>query len=207
MGPIVPTLLTWTRPHVAVFGQKDALQSVLVRRLADEFFMDTHIVVHPTAREHDGLAYSSRNTRLTPEERARAPHVYRTLQAIQRAFERGERDTAALRRVGERYGQENAVEIEYISLADAQTAVRFGAIPKVRRERGRHASRRRRIPPLAHVRSVPFVCVSSASVARRSPDRQRGALSTDIAADARQAGASASIDEMLALHASSGPQM
>lgn len=76
---VVMKLLNIVRPTRAYFGEKDFQQLSLVRDMAKAFFMDCEIVPVPTVREADGLAMSSRNTRLTPEQRAVAPNIYRAL--------------------------------------------------------------------------------------------------------------------------------
>jgi len=93
---VVAKLFGATRPHVAVFGQKDFQQLAIIRRMTTDLDMGIDIVGLPTVREGDGLALSSRNRRLTPPQRAAAVCVPRSLQAIERALAGGERDTAVL---------------------------------------------------------------------------------------------------------------
>lgn len=76
---VVMKLFNIVRPHTAFFGEKDYQQLRLIRGMVDAFFMNLKIEPVPTLRENDGLAMSSRNVRLTPEERAIAPIIYRTL--------------------------------------------------------------------------------------------------------------------------------
>merc|ERR1719474_1447796 len=86
VGTVVTTLFSWIRPDVAVFGQKDFMQCILIQNLCRQFFPDLEIVVHGTVREEDGLAMSSRNTKLSETERERAPLIYRTLSVIASAL-------------------------------------------------------------------------------------------------------------------------
>lgn len=93
---VVAKLFGATRPHVAVFGQKDAQQLAIVRRMVVDLDLGVQIVAMPTMREPDGLAMSSRNRRLEPADRLAAPCIWRGLAAARDAVERGERDIDAL---------------------------------------------------------------------------------------------------------------
>lgn len=86
VATVVTKLFNIVRPTTAYFGQKDAAQCVLIRRIVDDLNMDVNIVVHDTVREADGLALSSRNAYLTTTERTAAPVLYRALQAAQVLF-------------------------------------------------------------------------------------------------------------------------
>ncbi len=92
VGLVVAKLFNIVEPGVAVFGQKDAQQALLVRRLVDDLNFPIRIEVAPTVREPDGLAMSSRNTYLSAEERCAAPVLYRALLVARDAIARGERD-------------------------------------------------------------------------------------------------------------------
>jgi pantoate--beta-alanine ligase len=93
---IVLKLIHLTQPKRAYFGQKDFQQVVLVRQLVRDFALPVRIVTVPTVREPDGLAMSSRNTYLGPEQRRLAPGIYRALTAAASRFAEGETDPAAL---------------------------------------------------------------------------------------------------------------
>lgn len=93
---VVLKLFNLVRPDVAVFGQKDYQQSTLVRRMVADLDLPVEVVVAPVVRADDGLALSSRNAYLGAHERERAPVLYRSLSAAAAAFERGERDAAAI---------------------------------------------------------------------------------------------------------------
>jgi len=101
VATVVTKLFTICRPHRAYFGQKDAQQAVLVRRMTRDLDLDVAVVVCPIVREADGLAMSSRNVYLTPEERAQAPALRLSLTAAEAAAAAGERDAAALRAIVE----------------------------------------------------------------------------------------------------------
>jgi pantoate--beta-alanine ligase len=119
VATVVCKLLNIVQPTRAYFGQKDAQQSVVVRQMVRDLNLATEIVVAPTIREPDGLAMSSRNSYLSPAERAIAPVVYRSLQAAQARYQAGERDAAALRAAMHAVLEhEPAVRAEYLSAAD-----------------------------------------------------------------------------------------
>lgn len=93
---VVTKLFQAVRPHVAVFGRKDAQQLAVVERMTLDLDLGIDIVGMPTVREHDGLALSSRNRRLEATDRAAATCIWAGLSAAVRAFEAGERATSAL---------------------------------------------------------------------------------------------------------------
>lgn len=97
VATVCTKLFAVCRPHRAYFGQKDYQQSLVIRRLVADLNLDLEIVVLPTVREADGLALSSRNVRLGPEERRQAPVLSQALFAAQAAVRSGERDAEKLR--------------------------------------------------------------------------------------------------------------
>lgn len=119
---VVLKLLQIVQPQKAYFGRKDAQQARLIRQMARDLHLDAEIVVCPIVREPDGLAMSSRNAYLKPNERRAATVLYRALDGARRAIERGERD--ALRLVAamrETMRGEPSVETEYVELVDAES--------------------------------------------------------------------------------------
>lgn len=122
VATVVAKLFNIVQPHRAYFGQKDAQQLVVIQRMVRDLNMDVDIVPMPTVREPDGLAMSSRNTYLNPEERRAATALWRGLRKAQQLFEAGERQTATLRLAVEAtIHQEPLAHIEYVSVADAAT--------------------------------------------------------------------------------------
>ena len=113
---VVAKLLNVVTPDVAFFGQKDAQQVAVVRRMVRDLDLPVALEVVPTVREADGLAMSSRNRRLDPLERVRALALSRALQAAGTAVSAGERDAAAIERAAR--GAMGEVEPEYLALVD-----------------------------------------------------------------------------------------
>ena len=122
VATVVTQLFNIVQAERAYFGQKDAQQAVVIKRMVTDLAIPTEIVVCPTLREPDGVAMSSRNTYLDPEQRTAATVLYRALTAAQERYDAGERDTRALRSAM-RYTleQEPLVKIEYVSAADPDT--------------------------------------------------------------------------------------
>jgi pantoate--beta-alanine ligase len=119
---VVTKLLGATRPHVAVFGQKDAQQLAIVRRLVADLDIGVKIVAVPTVREADGVAMSSRNRRLDPADRAAASCIWLGLEALRSAIAAGQRDVAALRAVAVApILAEPRASLEYLELVDPDT--------------------------------------------------------------------------------------
>lgn len=122
VATVVCKLFNIVQAQQAFFGQKDAQQTVVIRRMVRDLAIPTEIVIVPTVREADGLALSSRNVYLDPAQRAAAPVLYRALQAAQTLYTRGERNAAVLRAaVHELLAAEPLAQIDYISVADRQT--------------------------------------------------------------------------------------
>jgi pantoate--beta-alanine ligase len=126
---VVTKLLNVVQPDVAFFGQKDAQQAVVIRKLVRDLDMPARIEVVPTVREEDGLAISSRNVHLRGEDRARALTLVRALRAAEDAWGAGERDATALRAAALAPFEENrSVQLEYLELVDPTTLAPVAAI-------------------------------------------------------------------------------
>ena len=123
VATVVAKLFGIVQPDRAYFGQKDGQQTVVIHKLARDLDMGVEIVVLPTVREADGLAMSSRNARLTTEQRRAAPVVYRALSAGLELWQRGERDAAAIRShlLRELEAEPLLGNVDYVSLAEQDT--------------------------------------------------------------------------------------
>jgi pantoate--beta-alanine ligase len=121
VATVVAKLLNMAGPDAAYFGQKDAQQAVVIRRLVRDLDMPVRIVLCPTVREPDGLAMSSRNSRLSPDERARAVALPRALAAATQCAADGEHDARALLQAARDSMAAYAVRPEYLELVDPET--------------------------------------------------------------------------------------
>jgi pantoate--beta-alanine ligase len=116
---IVAKLFNVVQPHNAYFGQKDAQQAAVIRRMVEDLNIQLDVIVCPTVREHDGLAMSSRNVYLKPEEREAAPVLSQALSEARAAYLEGERDAASLvHLVREKIEAEPLAKLQYVSCAD-----------------------------------------------------------------------------------------
>ena len=119
---VVARLFNIVQPTRAYFGQKDAQQAVVIKKMAADLNMNLEIVTVPTVREPDGLAMSSRNICLSPEERQAATVLYRALCLAQQLYSQGETDTQRLRReMTALIQKEPLANIDYVSVADPET--------------------------------------------------------------------------------------
>ncbi|MGV3541311.1 MAG: pantoate--beta-alanine ligase [Rufibacter sp.] len=120
VATVVSKLFHLVKPHQAFFGQKDLQQFAIIRQLVEDLSFDLELVCFPIIREADGLAMSSRNRRLTPEQRALAPKLYEALLLLQENLsslpvaEARQRAEAFLR-------DEPGIQLEYLEVVDAQT--------------------------------------------------------------------------------------
>jgi pantoate--beta-alanine ligase len=119
---VVTKLLTAVRPDVAVFGEKDFQQLTIIRRMVDDLDLGIEIVAAPTVREPDGVAMSSRNTRLSPDDRIAARCVPAALEAVADAAAGGERDVERLLGAArDVIGGEPRARLDYVSVFDPET--------------------------------------------------------------------------------------
>lgn len=116
---VVAKLFNIVQPDVAVFGQKDAQQAIVIKRMVRDLNFPVEIVVGPVIREHDGLAMSSRNTYLNDEERKQAPMIYKALKVAREKVKMGNRDAAKLKEIIENtIATAPLARIEYVEIVD-----------------------------------------------------------------------------------------
>ena len=124
---IIVKLFHIVKPHQAVFGQKDSQQVAVIRRMVEDLNMDVQIIVAPILREADGLAMSSRNVYLSPEDRKNATALYRALLFAKEAAGRGERDVKVLRReMMAILNEAHPAAIDYVTFVHKET---FNEVP------------------------------------------------------------------------------
>ncbi|HBB86238.1 MAG TPA: pantoate--beta-alanine ligase [Blastocatellia bacterium] len=122
VATVVSILLNTVRPDFAFFGQKDAQQSVIIKRMVKDLAFDTEIVVLPTVREDSGLAISSRNLYLTEAERESAAVIHHALAKAKESFKKGERHATKLAEaVRSSIETEPHARLGYVSVVDAET--------------------------------------------------------------------------------------
>jgi len=121
VATVVTKLLNIVAPQIAYFGQKDAQQAAVIRRLVADLNIPARIEVCPTLREPDGLALSSRNVRLSGPDRERASALHRALAAVVGAADDGERDPAAAKARGLAELSEAGIDPEYLDLVAADS--------------------------------------------------------------------------------------
>lgn len=122
VATVVAKLFNIVKPHYAIFGQKDYQQLKIIERMVKDLNMDIEIVPFPTVREDGGLAMSSRNAYLSPEEREKGLLIYASMKKVEELFKDGERDVAVLRKEAEKIlSSRDGIDIEYVSISDAET--------------------------------------------------------------------------------------
>lgn len=122
VATIITILFHLTSPHIAIFGEKDYQQLLVIRQLVKDLQFQTTIIGAPIFREPDGLAMSSRNAYLTPTERTVAPFLYQTLQTIQEMSQKGIHTVSVLNEKARSFlSQEPSIQLEYLEFMDAKT--------------------------------------------------------------------------------------
>ncbi len=118
---VVLKLFNLVQPQVAIFGSKDFQQLFIIRRMVKQLAIPVEIVAGDTLRESDGLAMSSRNGYLTPEQRMEAPRLYKTLQQVVQAAQKGTPDIATIETQAAQYLTQLGWQVDYISIRSALT--------------------------------------------------------------------------------------
>ncbi|MBI2861087.1 MAG: pantoate--beta-alanine ligase [Chloroflexi bacterium] len=122
VATVVAKLFNIVQPHRAYFGQKDAQQLAVIKKVVSDLNMPLEVIGLPTLREPDGLAMSSRNTYLNPEQRRAATVLYRALEMARQSRRSGERDASRLRAgMLALVQQEPQARVDYVSIADPNT--------------------------------------------------------------------------------------
>jgi pantoate--beta-alanine ligase len=122
VATVVAKLFNIVQSDLAAFGRKDAQQCAVIERMVRDLDIPVQLVFGETLRERDGLAMSSRNAYLSPEERAKAPVLHRALRAAEEAVTQGSHDVAAVEQSMQRVVmEEGGVEIDYLSVVDPLT--------------------------------------------------------------------------------------
>lgn len=122
VATVVTKLFGIVRPDVAVFGQKDFQQAALVRRVIDDLSLGVKLIVHPTVREQDGLAMSSRNVYLSATDRALAPVLFKALSGGAKAIRAGMTDTAGIHTImRETVERQTPATVDYLVACDPVT--------------------------------------------------------------------------------------
>jgi pantoate--beta-alanine ligase len=122
VATVVTILLNTVRPDFAFFGQKDAQQALVIKRLVKDLAFDTEIVVLPIVREDSGLAISSRNLYLTPDEQASAAVIHRAIVQAKNTFKEGERSASKIvDAVRATIESEPRARLDYVTVSDAET--------------------------------------------------------------------------------------
>ena len=122
VATVVTILLNTVRPDFAFFGQKDAQQALVIRRLVKDLAFDTEVVILPIVREDSGLAISSRNLYLNADEQASAAVIHRALVQAKNTFKEGERSAARIADVvRSTIESEPRARLDYVAIADAET--------------------------------------------------------------------------------------
>jgi pantoate--beta-alanine ligase len=128
---VVTKLLNIVQPARAYFGQKDAQQAIVIKKMVYDLNIDVEVITLPTVREPDGLAMSSRNSYLSPDERQAATILYRSFTLAQELYLQGEKDAGKIRsEMAKLISKEPLAAIDYISIADSEALEELSVINK-----------------------------------------------------------------------------
>lgn len=121
VATIVAKLFNIIQPHAAVFGQKDAQQAIIIRRMVEDLNFNVEIIVSPIIREADGLAMSSRNKYLSQKQRGQANVLYRSLKLAESEFESGNHNLESIKKqMLQLIESESNAKVDYVEMADAE---------------------------------------------------------------------------------------
>jgi len=119
---VVAKLFNIVRPDIAVFGQKDAQQAVVLKKMVDDLNYGTKMIIAPTVRERDGLATSSRNAYLSKEERKQAKVLYQALRTAKEMIKKGERKASRIvSKMRTLINKQPLADVDYITITDANS--------------------------------------------------------------------------------------
>jgi len=128
---VVAKLFNIVEPTRAYFGQKDAQQALVIKKMVTDLNMNLEVIVAPTVRESDGLAMSSRNVYLNPQERQAATILFKALTLARNLWGKGERNAEYIRQeMTSLISKEPLAKIEYVSIADGQTLEELSKIDR-----------------------------------------------------------------------------
>jgi pantoate--beta-alanine ligase len=131
VATVVSKLFNIVEPTRAYFGQKDGQQALVIKKMAADLDMNLEVIVAPTVRESDGLAMSSRNVYLNPQERQAATVLFKALTLAQNLWEKGEKNAERIRQeMTSLISKEPIAKIEYVSIADTQTLEELSEIDR-----------------------------------------------------------------------------
>ena len=132
VATVVAKLFNIVEPTRAYFGQKDAQQALVIKKMVADLNMNLEVIVAPTVRESDGLAMSSRNVYLNPQERQAATVLFKALTLARNLQEKGEKNADTIRqKMTALINKEPLAQIEYVSIADAETLEELAEIDKL----------------------------------------------------------------------------
>jgi pantoate--beta-alanine ligase len=118
---IVCKLFNIVKPHVAVFGQKDAQQAIILKRMVEDLNMDVDMLIAPIVREPDGLAMSSRNKYLSEKERKEATVLYRSIKMAEDEYDHSKSSSKIKNMMKEMIEENSTCKIDYIEIVDGET--------------------------------------------------------------------------------------
>ncbi len=131
VATIVAKLFNIVQPNRAYFGQKDFQQAIVIKKMVDDLNMNLEVIVVPTVRDKDGLAMSSRNIFLDPQQRQAATILFKALTSARQLWEKGEMDAKYIRQKMVSFiAKEPLAKIEYVSIADIETLEELAQIDR-----------------------------------------------------------------------------